>query len=510
MPATGKLAEKHQVSNLVTRPPIVVVVGHIDHGKTTLLDYIRQAKVAEGEAGGITQGIGAYQAEHNGKRVTFIDTPGHETFSAMRARGAHVADVAVLVVAADEGVKPQTEEALHIIRDAELPFVVAITKSDKPNADPNRVKAELAERSILVEGYGGTVPAVAVSGKTGAGMNDLLDTILLLAELEEIRADPAAPGEGVVIESHLDPQRGAAATLLIADGTVRRGDTLLIGDQTAPVRILEDFRGQRTAVASASEPVRVAGLPRVPDLGERFVAFGAKADAEAGRMRHASAAAAPGARTSEPPADAAKTIINIVLKTDVLGSKEAIESALAAIGSAELGNRIVKSDVGDVGESDVKTAAANRNTFVVGFRVQASAAVRELALRHGVAIVLAEVIYDLLDAVRTTMLAMAPAEAKRIDLGVATILALFREDRGKQIVGGRVEQGKIQRGARFEIVRNRLNIGSGRIVQLQSQRRDVEEVVEGNEFGVMAEASPPLAVGDGITVFVEEKATPTL
>ena len=499
-------AEVEKNTQQVTRPPVVVVVGHIDHGKTTLLDYVRSTKVAERESGGITQAIGAYQAEHHGKKITFIDTPGHEAFSAMRSRGAHVADIAILVVAADEGVKPQTEEGIKIIQNQELPFAVAITKTDKPNADPNRVKQELAERNVLVEGYGGTVPAVALSAKTGEGVDQLLETVLLLAELEELSAVPAEVGEGVVIESHLDSKRGNAATLLVENGTVRRGEFIAIGDQVAPVRIFENFLGQPIDTAGPAEPVRIVGFAHIPSLGERFVTAARREDAERALL---AAGAAPPAAGGPPSPVGPRTVVNIILTADVLGSQEAIEAALTGLKSEELGSRILKRGVGDVTETDVKLAAASKSTFIAAFRVKVPPQVRELALRSGVTIVSADIIYELIDGMKSAMLAIAPAEVRRVDLGQAKILALFKEDRGKQIVGGRVEQGLIRKGARFDLTRNRMTIGAGRIIQLQASRQDVEEVGEGQEFGILAESDPSLAVGDGLSVFTEEKVSPT-
>jgi translation initiation factor IF-2 len=493
---------------MIARPPVVVVVGHIDHGKTALLDYIRKTRIAEREAGGITQAIGAYQAEYGGKKITFIDTPGHEAFSAMRSRGAHVADVAVLVVAADEGVKAQTEEAIRIIQENELPYVVAINKTDKPNADPNRVKQELAERSVLVEGYGGTVPAAAISAKTGEGVNQLLETILLLAELEELSADPTKNGQGVVIESHLDPKRGAAATLLLEDGEVRRGDFVLIGEQVAPIRIFENFLGQPLDRAGPSEPIRIVSLPKVPALGERFMAFPSRAEAEAALDGVASAAGRQTPAAAGAPA--AKTTVNVVLKADLLGSNEALEAAIVGMGSPELGAKVLKSEVGDITESDVKLAAASPPAVVAGFNVKVPPPSRELAERSGVAIVAGNVIYDLLEAIRAKLVELAPSELRRVDLGQAKVLALFKEERTKQIVGGRVEAGKVTSGARFEIIRNQLKIGSGRVLELQSGRKAVEEVPAGQEFGILAERDIAIAAGDTLAFFAEERIAPTL
>lgn len=533
-----KVAEKQQVSNLVPRPPIVVVMGHIDHGKTTLLDYIRKTSVAEKEVGGITQAIGAYQVtvrpsgepssragrgapeilspaatgaqdDFANRRITFIDTPGHEAFAGMRRRGTRVADIAVLVVAADEGVKPQTEEAIGIIREADLPFVVAVTKTDRPNADPARVKQQLAEREVLVEGFGGTVPVVELSAKTGSGVDALLETILLVAELEELSSDPAKEGEGVVIESHLDPKRGTTATLLVEDGTVRRGSFVAVGDQVCPVRIFENFRGEVVDRAGPSEPIRIVGFECVPALGEVFRAFPERSSAEAYAAQQRAGEFSGGSLTA-PSGEGGQHVVNIVLKADVLGSLEALGEAVAKIGSPELSNHVLKAEVGDITESDVKLAAASANSFIIGFKVRAAPAIKELAERNRVTIVGGEIIYELLGEARSTMLALAPAEVKRRDLGRAKILALFREERGRQIVGGRVSEGGIRPGARFDTVRNGLGIGGGRILELQSGRRPAEEVNAGNEFGALAEADPAIAVGDELAIFIEETVKPQL
>lgn len=502
-----KIAEKYQTSNLATRPPIVVVMGHIDHGKTTLLDAIRKTAVAEKEAGGITQAIGAYQAEYGGKKITFIDTPGHEAFSAMRGRGAHVADIAVLVVAADEGVKPQTEEAINIIRESNLPFLAAINKIDKPNADSVRVKNKLAELSVLAEGSGGKVPVVELSAKSGQGIDELLETILLMAELEELKSDPEKPGEGLVVESHLDPKRGATATLLVQDGTVRRGDFIVIGNDIAPVRIFENFRGETIEAASASEPIRVAGFAAVPKPGEKFKIFKTRTLAEEYK---AAAPDAPKKTANAAAPETGKHVVNIILKTDVLGSQEAVAEAVSKIGSPELSNLIIKSEAGDINESDVKLAAATKNAFIAGFKVKISAGIRELAERSNVTVVASDVIYELIDGVKSAMLAIAPTEIRRVSLGAAKILAVFHQEKTRQIAGGRVESGKLEKGSRFEITRNSMKIGAGKIIELQSQKRAVAEVAEGQEFGILADADTPIAVGDNMEVFGEEKIIPRL
>lgn len=497
---------KHKTEKpLVVRPPVAVVLGHIDHGKTTLLDAIRKTRVAEQESGGISQAIGAYQVSVKDRSITFIDTPGHEAFAKMRSRGVKVADVAVLVVAADEGVKPQTEEAIRIAGETGTPLVVAINKTDKPGAEPERVKRELAQAGLLLEGLGGQVPAVTISAKTGQGLPELLETILLLAELEGLETDPSKPATGAVIESHLDPRRGATATLLLAEGRLARGEVVVVGNQIAPIRIFENFLGQAIDAAEASEPVRITGFERLPALGERFQAFRSPEDAEA------YVAALPAVRGEPPritvPATEGKTIVNLVVKADVAGSLEALEAALTGVEAPSLGLRIVKREVGEVNESDVMLARAGGPSLIVGFRVKISPSLAELAERHRVRVVIREVIYELLDALKQAIREAVPARLERRDLGRATILALFRSQNGKQIVGGRVESGTVLAGARFDVHRNGLGVGSGKITELQSNRRTVPEVNAGQEFGIKVEADLTIAVGDTLLVFQEEKVS---
>src|SRR3989338_8058438 len=320
--------KKNASENGKSRPPIVVILGHVDHGKTSILDYIRQSKVAEKESGGITQHIGAYQIDHNGKLITFIDTPGHEAFSAMRSRGAKVADIAILVVAAEEGVKPQTKEAIRIIKENSLPFIVAINKVDKPEANPERVKQELAQEEVLVESYGGKVPAVEISAKQGTRMDDLLEIILLVAELENLKATPEKLAEGVVIEAHLDPKRGVTASLLVLDGTLHKGDLVVVDRDMETVKILEDFRGKTIEQAYPSFPIRIAGLGNMPKAGDTFKAFSKRGEAQnflASVPREKESSRALGVTKSK---EETRPVFNIVLKADVVGSREALEEAL--------------------------------------------------------------------------------------------------------------------------------------------------------------------------------------
>lgn len=489
------------------RPPIIVVMGHIDHGKTTILDWYRKSKVAEGETGGITQHIGAYQIEHNGKKVTFIDTPGHEAFSKMRGRGAKVADIAILVVAADEGIKPQTKEAIDIIQKNELPFVVALNKIDRPEANPERVKQELAKENILVEGYGGTVPAVEVSAKTGARMDDMLETLLLLAELEELTADYQAPAEGVVVESHLDARRGISTTILIQNGTLRKQNALAIGDAIETIKIFEDFRGKPIETAGPSSPVRIVGLIATPAVGDSFRAFEDKKTAEE-FVKNLPAEIK--SKTAPRRAGEGVIIFNIVLKADVSGSQEVLEESLKKFESDKLKINILSSGVGNINETDVKLAMATKLVTVVGFRVKTDASARELARIGNIHIITGDIIYELLDRMKTDLTALLPPVIRRVDAGLAKILKIFKQETSDQIVGGRVEQGLLKKGCFAEIKRNKIVIGKGTVKELQQNKNAVDQVEKGLEFGAMFASKTPLEPGDVLDLYQEEVIKQTI
>ncbi|TSC73973.1 MAG: bacterial translation initiation factor 2 (bIF-2), partial [Parcubacteria group bacterium Gr01-1014_33] len=521
-------------TNKAIRPPIVVVMGHIDHGKTTILDWYRKTKVVDAESGGITQHIGAYQitlmdadknADQRGssisvnqrthpresasfeeRKITFIDTPGHEAFSKIRARGARVADLAILVVAADEGVKPQTKEALDIIHGNNLPFVVALNKSDKEEANPERVKQELAKEEVLVESFGGKVPVVEISAKSGKNMEELLEVLLILAELEDLEAHPEKPGEGVIIEAHLDPRRGITATLLVTDGTFRKKDVLAAGKAVENIKILEDFQGHPILSAGPSSPVRVAGLGEMPLVGDRFRMFLTKSEAEQciktlPEIPVDEKSAVPLISEGEK---SAKPIFNIIIKTDAAGSREALEDALKKIESDAIGINVLWSGIGDINESDVKRARATRLVTIIGFKVRMDPAVRALAQKSNIHIVTGEVIYDLLDQVKHAASDIIPPEIKRILLGKVKILKVFKKEGQKQVIGGRVEEGKLKKGARMEITRGKEVIGIAGISQLQREKTPVEEVSGGAECGMMVEMKAAIQEGDIGEAFEEE------
>lgn len=496
-------AETKTENNLQPRPPIVVILGHVDHGKTSILDYIRKTKVAEKESGGITQHIGAYQVEHAGKLVSFIDTPGHEAFSAMRSRGAKVADVAVLVVAADEGVKPQTKEAIDIISRLEMPVVVAINKMDKPNVLPDKVKKELADKNVLVEALGGKVPSVLVSAKTGLGINELLDMILLMAEMEELKADYSKPAEGVVIESRLDAQRGPTATLLIRDGSLTNKDIIMAESAFGSVKTMENFLVETINEARPSMPVLITGFNQVPLVGEEWRVAASQEEARA----KIEVKAQQEKRKREPAEiltiGEGQRVFNLILKADFSGSLEAIREALKAIPQEEVLLRVIKAGVGDIVESDIKLADSAK-AKIYGFRVKSQPAADILSARENIKISLWQIIYELVQAVRHDASAFLKPEISRQNLGRLKVLATFKAEGQKQIIGGRVTIGKLERGAMADICRNDEVIGSGKISQLQHNKENVAELTKDQEGGVQIESAVAIEKGDVLEVYKEE------
>lgn len=503
---TDTSAEK---SKKQPRPPIVVVMGHIDHGKTSILDWYRKTKVVEKESGGITQHIAAYEVEHHGKKLTFIDTPGHEAFPQIRMRGAKIADIAILVVAADEGVKTQTREAIAVIRQSKTSFVVALNKIDKQGANPERVKQELAKEEVLVEGYGGSVPSVAISAKTGEHMDDLLETVLLMAEMEELSADSTALAHGVVLEVARTAQRGTNATLLILDGTLKKGETIVIARSAEQVKILEDFLGRPIAQAGAASPVIITGLSAVPAAGDRFSAFPDKKSAES---FIASLPVPPEQEKKQPrmspvadsTGEETKPVFNIIIKADAQGSREALESEIQKLATEHVAIKILKSEIGDINESDVKMALATRTVTIAGFRVRIDPSVREMARHSNIHIVTGSVIYELLDALKQNIFSLTPAEKKRVSIGRVKILKFFKKESGGQIVGGRVEEGVIRKESPVDIVRGDQTLGTGTVAQLQREKNPADEVGAGAECGMLIQTKIVIQAGDILTVFQEE------
>ena len=503
----------------VTRPPIIVVMGHIDHGKTTLLDRIRKSNVAAGEAGGITQHIGAYQVELKTKdtqlkTITFLDTPGHEAFTKMRSRGAKIADIAILVVAADDGVKPQTKEALIIIKENKMPYLVAINKIDKAGADIDKVKSELAKEEVFLEGRGGNIPVCEIAAKEGRGVDELLETILLMAELEGFKGDPAKFAEGVIIESHLDKRRGNTSTLLVRDGTLKKGEYVVACGSMTKVRILENFLGEGIDKAGFSTPAVVVGFDKLPQIGAGFQAFFSQKEAaeEIRKFKEASRSSTPGVGGPQTPGvfsrdvdDDAKVILGIVIKSDVQGSGEAIRHEIEKIKSEKIEIKYLRIEAGDVSLDDIKLASSAKNTMIVAFKAGISRDAKDLAERMGVPIVSFQIIYEIAKFVKEKMLEILPAETQKTILGKAKIAKIFKGEKDGQVVGGKVIEGFIKKSAKYNILRRENKIGTGKIDNLQSGRTNVGEVEAPNEFGAMCDSSLALVPGDVIESYLEEE-----
>ncbi|OGZ43077.1 MAG: translation initiation factor IF-2 [Candidatus Ryanbacteria bacterium RIFCSPHIGHO2_01_FULL_45_22] len=497
--------ETHQGATMITRPPIVVIMGHIDHGKTTLLDFIRSSNVAIGEAGHITQHIGAYEVERNGHRITFLDTPGHELFSRMRERGARVADIAVIVVAADEGVKPQTAEAIRAAKEAGIPFLVALNKIDRPEADANRVKGELAEHDVLVEGWGGNVPIAELSAKTGAGVPELLDLILLASEMEELVASPDSAGSGVVIESHRDRKRGVVATLLIKNGTIRKGDWIQSGAEYATIRVMENSDGNIIESVSFSSPVQVLGFSLPPSVGDAFQIYMGKKQAEEAAKRSI-VPAVVSTNVGEPVVQEGGMVVPLIIKADVAGSREALEGEITKVSSGLFVIKVLRSDIGDIADDDVKTASGLPGSIIIGFKVKVSSSAETLAQRYGITIHTANIIYELLDWFRIELERRIPKQRARTEIGALQVLRVFKKE-GKSIVfGGKVVRGVVKKDALFEVKHGEEVLGSGTITNVQQSKMDVKEVAAGSECGIAATFSGRMIAGDVIDIFEEDEA----
>ncbi|MDP2709497.1 MAG: translation initiation factor IF-2 [bacterium] len=489
---------------LAPRPPIIVVMGHVDHGKTKLLDAIRQTDVVAGEAGGITQHIGAYQITHNGRPITFIDTPGHEAFTAMRNRGARIADIAILVVAADDGVKPQTVEAFRIIEAAKIPFVVAINKIDKPEANIDMVKRELGEQlNIVPEDWGGKTVCLPISAKNNTGLSELLDMLLLTAELEEknLKANPGAAAAGTIIESHVDRGQGPVATVLIQNGTLKVGDPLSFnGIAYGKVRAMAGHLGKNITQAGPSVPVKIIGLKKAPAVGDIMrVGQGEKI-----KIKNMAPAAEPIKKTKEKKESAAAKSINVIIKSDVLGSGEAIEGALAKIERPEIKINILSKGLGNITEGDV-SRAEDSGAKILGFNVKATPLAAELAREKNVIIKNYSIIYELINDLKAEVAELVEPEINRVDLGRLKVLAVFRTEKDSQIIGGKVIDGQAEAGAIIEVTRDKQIMAEGKLAKLQIAKQDVNSVETDQECGISYEGKPVIKTGDILRFYKMEK-----
>lgn len=485
-------------------------MGHIDHGKSSLLDYIRKTNIVEKEAGGITQHLSAYEVHHEGRnaqeanRITFLDTPGHHAFSKMRARGAHIADVAILVVSAEDGVKEQTKEALAAIKEAGIPYIVAINKIDKPNANIERTKQNLAENEIYLEGFGGDVPFIPISAKVGTGIDELLDMLLLVAEMENLLGDSALPAEGIVVESHIDTKRGTSATLIITNGTLKKGMSILAEESISPVRAIENFLGKQIPEATFSSPIQITGFDALPRVGATFRAYATKKEAEAAqeKMRDEKIHAPSPKLARETMITEGSTVIPLVIKTDVAGTLEAIEKELRKITRERIVLKIIGAGIGAVSENDAKLASSSEGSIIVGFHTKVERAAADIAERFGVTIKTFDVIYELLEWVEEELTRRTPKFMSEEVVGSAKVLKTFSVVKHKQVIGGKVTEGELKLDAQVRILRRETEIGRGKIIELQQSKIAAKKVEKGNECGMMVESKIEIAPGDVLEAFV--------
>ncbi len=491
----------------IERPPIVVIMGHIDHGKSTLLDYIRKSNVVEKEAGGITQNISAYEVIHKdergiNKKITFLDTPGHEAFSQMRERGALIADIAILVVSAEDGVKSQTIETWKTIVESKIPCIVAINKIDKPGANVEKTKMELAENEIYLENYGGKIPYAEISAKVGTGIDNLLSLILLLAEMENFTGNPELEATGQVIEANLDPRRGIEASLVIKNGSLKKGMVTVVGDAACSTKIIENFLGKMINEATFSSPIRLVGFSKMPKVGAEFKSFKNKRDAEEYIKNTKIEISCEKILSSD---GTNKKIIPIVIKADVSGTLEAIEKEIGKIKDEHTLFKIIQKGAGIISESDIKSVATCTDALVIGFNVKADRSAIDLAEKRGITIAYFDIIYKmtewLTDEMSKRRLKIETAET----IGKAKILKTFSRTKERQIMGGKVVEGQIALNSAIKILRRDFEIGSGKIVNLEKNKVKTSIVEEGSEFGMMIESKIEIVAGDIIESFTITK-----
>jgi translation initiation factor IF-2 len=500
------------------RPPIVAVMGHVDHGKTSLLDAIRSSSVADQEAGGITQHIGAYQIKRGDRWITFLDTPGHEAFSALRQHGARMTDVAIIVVAADDGVRPQTKEAIRHAQEAGVQLVIAINKIDKEGADPARVRTELSELQLIPEEWGGKTVMVDVSAKSGTGIDKLLEMVLLVADIEDLRARVTGPSDGAIVESHLDAGRGPVATVLVRNGVLKAGDYLVVGSTYAKVRSLSDWHGQRIASATPGMPAVVTGLKAVPAFGDVYHTVKNERDARDAatsvtrheqvkslrQVKRIDAAAIGDAISAAGVKD-----LNVVIKADVQGSLESLLEAVAALRNDEVAVKVVSSAVGDISESDI-TFAKTSGAMLIGFNVGLGGGVKQQANREGVQIRQYKVIYELLDDLRKALSDMLAPEIVETIVGELEILGVFKTTKTAVVCGGKITSGQVEPKLSLRIKRGNESVGEGKLTSLQRDKQEVKEAFEGETCGLNVATATPIELGDHLEFYTTESRTRSL
>lgn len=497
------MSEKTKTNEKV-RPPVVVVMGHVDHGKSTLLDYIRKSNIVESEAGGITQYISAYEViakddKGENRLITFLDTPGHEAFSKMRARGAQAADIAILVVSAEDGVKAQTLEAYKTIMENEIPYIVAINKIDKLNANIEKTKMDLSEKEIYLEGMGGDIPFVLISAKDGTGIKDLLDMIILVSDLHEFIGNPELNATGVIIEAKREPKRGISATCVIKDGTLRAGMFVATGEAIVNTRILENFLGKPIKEATFSSPIRLSGFESMPEVGNVFQSFNTKKEAE--NYIKSNIMTPTFEEVGVSTVNIGSKIIPIIIKTDVAGSIEAIEKEMMKLNTGEISFKIISKGVGAINESDLKMGSVNKESIIIGFNTKMDSGTRDLNEALKVRVEIFDIIYKLIDWLKELVEVRRP-RLKTIEvIGSMKVLKTFSSTKGKHVVGGKVTTGRIAQGSIIRIIRRDFEIGTGKIVELQVNKFKSKEVLEGSDCGIQVETKIDIAPGDVLEAF---------
>ena len=489
------------------RSPIVCIMGHIDHGKSTLLDYIRKTNIVDTEAGGITQRISAYEVIHkmsSGKeeKITFLDTPGHESFGAMRICGTTIADIAVLIVSAEEGVKKQTMEALKCIIDGNIPYVVAINKIDRPDANVEKTKNSLVENGIYIEGFGGSIPYVPISAKTGQGIEELMDMIILVAEMSELKKDISKRAEGIILEANLDKQKGITATIVIKDGKLENGMFVVCGDKIAPTRIMENFLGKKITEAEASSPVRIIGFDKLPKVGSPFQSFYDKKEAEKFISEEKEKNKKVIIKKYDMDESPDEIYIRIMIKAEVAGSIDAIEHELNKIKSDKVKIKIVGTGIGDISENDVKLASGRNPAIIIGFDVGIDSTSKDLAERSNVEIKIFDIIYKVSEWLQEEVEKKTPKVMVEETTAKVKVLKVFSSMKDKHVIGGRVENGMVSVGQEAKIMRKEVEIGKGKIKELQKDKEKVGEVREGVEFGCQFQSEITPAPGDKLEIFI--------
>ena len=499
---------KSTTDNQIERPPVVAIMGHVDHGKSSLLDYIRKSNIVAGEAGGITQHIAAYEVSHkdstgNNKKITFIDTPGHAAFSHMRNRGARIADIAILIVSAEEGVKTQTIEAIKTILNEKVPYIVAITKIDKTNANIEKVKSDLLTEGVYVEGYGGDIPVVPVSSKTGEGIDTLLETILLLAEFQEFRGNPNDVASGFVVEANMDQKRGISATLIIKNGTLHKGGFVVVDDTFTTTRIIENFQGESLESATFSTPIRITGFTSLPRIGSSFTTVLTKKEAEEKAIEARAILKELEAKQIINVTEGTK-IIPIIIKSDVFGSAEATESEIEKLSTDEVYFKVIKKGVGSINESDAQIALSDKNTIIIGFNVDVDKTVPDMNDIDQITIKTFNIIYKMTEWLELEREARRIRKEVDTVIGQAKILKVFNGTKTTAVAGGMVTMGTISKKEQFKLIRGGVEITRGFIEGLQMAKSPVTSVEAGNEFGMQLECKEEVLAGDIIETFKRE------